>query len=157
MLSTPHLLAGAAIGSTVGGPGTAFAFGLLSHLLLDMVPHADSDLLDVPGPGGIRPVDYFPVALDIVLGAVSVAYFAFSQNHISENVMAGALGAITPDMVSLVPFWSPTLIKIPVFKQLHQLHMWLGYKNTGKRQGMLFGVLTQFVVLILAVTILMRQ
>lgn len=157
MLSTPHLLAGAAIGSTVGGPATAFAFGLLSHLLLDMVPHADSDLFDTPGQGKITKAEYIPVALDIALGAVSVAYFAFSQNHISENVMAGALGAITPDMVSLVPFWSPTLIKVPLFKQLHQLHMWLGYKNIGKRKGMLFGVLTQFAVLILAVTILMRQ
>lgn len=155
MLSTPHLLVGAAIGSTVGGLPGAFAFGLLSHLLLDAVPHTDLDLLEEKHPKKIMPADYAAVTLDIVVGMVMVFYFAFSENHIPQHVIMGAFGGITPDLVGNVPFWSPMLTSVPVIKQFHQLHMFIGYKNDGSRK--LLGVIMQFIAVVIAVVVLTRD
>ncbi len=155
MLATPHLLAGAAVGSTVAGVPGAFIFGALSHLLLDAVPHTDDALLEVPRGGRIMPADYAAVTLDIVVGFIFVFYFAFAGNHIPDHVMAGAIGGISPDLVSNVPFWSPYLVGLPIIKQFHWLH---GFVNQGVGEHRkLLGVLTQFVVIIVSVIILTRE
>lgn len=154
MLSTPHLLVGAAIGSVVANPGIAFLSGITSHLILDIIPHADSDLLDEPDKGNIMPVDYIPVALDIIVGFLFVCYFAFSRAHASENLFSGAVGAIIPDIISGVPFWSPALRSLPLFKQFHVFHYWVGFKNNGR--GKLVGVITQFITIVIATVVLMR-
>ena len=154
MLSTPHLLVGAAIGSQIGGVPGAFAFGVISHLILDAIPHTDEDLLEAPGHKRIMPADYVAVILDIIVGLIMVTYFTFSQNHISANVLAGAIGGISPDLLSNVPFWSPQLIKLPILKQFHWMHHALSYVNNGHNK--LFGVLTQFIVIIIAVIVLMK-
>lgn len=65
MLGTVHACVGAAIGSIVKSRGGAFVGGVLSHLVLDMVPHRDvAPALDVPvmaavlaGVAGLRGVD----------------------------------------------------------------------------------------------------
>ena len=41
MVLVPHMLVGAAIGSQVSSYWLAFLFGLMSHYLLDSLPHWD--------------------------------------------------------------------------------------------------------------------
>lgn len=154
MLSTPHLLVGAAIGSQIGGAPGAFVFGAISHLVLDAIPHTDEDLLEEPGHKRIMPADYAAVILDIVVGIGFVFYFTLSPDQLTQNLLAGAFGGISPDLLSNVPFWSPQLIKLPILKQLHWLHHKFSFRNNGHNK--LFGVLTQFVVIIIAVIILMK-
>ncbi len=155
MLSTPHLLVGAAIGSTVTGVPAAFVFGFLSHFLLDAIPHEDEYLLDQPGQKKILPVDYGMVTFDIAVGVIAVLYFAFwGGDHIPLPVLAGALGAVVPDLLHNVPFWNPTVRKLPVSAQLYSLHQAVDGGLKGKHK--LMGVVTQFITIIVATIILAR-
>lgn len=90
MLVTNHVLAGAAIGAVVRNPAAAYAIGVTSHFAMDAVPHWG------------QPRDrahWWRVCVSdgltglAVLGAV--AALADPQRRVS--VVAGALGAATPD------------------------------------------------------------
>ncbi len=156
MLSTPHLLVGAAIGASTGDPVLAFAGGFLSHLVLDAIPHTDQELLDNPEHKGLLPADYFPVILDIIVGWAIVLYFTRDMALVAAcPILLGALGGIAPDLISNVPFWSPALLKLPVIKQFHALHVLANHHILSEQPKML-GVTTQFVAIVIAVTILAR-
>jgi hypothetical protein len=156
MLSTPHLLVGAAVGTVAAPLGlpTVFLLALLSHFILDMVPHSDEYLLDNPGHKKIMPVDYAQVTLDIVVGSLFVLYVAGYHSVNPTAVIIGALGAVTPDLINNVPFWSPTINTWPVIKQFGQLHQAVDGSMQDKHK--LFGVVTQFTVIILAVMVMLR-
>lgn len=41
MNNTTHAISGAALGMAIGNPGGAFIIGVISHLVLDYIPHTD--------------------------------------------------------------------------------------------------------------------
>src|SRR5262249_13848298 len=91
MLVTTHVLAGAAIGALVRRPVAAFGLGVVSHFVMDAVPHW--------GSGDDH--DYFmTVAVrDGLAGLAALAgSTALSPRGKRWAVLAGAMGAATPDL-----------------------------------------------------------
>ena len=85
MTSGAHAAAGAAIGAIVGAPVLAFTLGVVSHVVLDVVPH-----YDLP--------DY---RVDVVLTIlVAGAVAALSGWH--TGVIWGAVGGFAPDLENLL-------------------------------------------------------
>lgn len=94
MLATTHLLAGAALGGALKRPTAAAAAGMLSHLLLDVVPHWGES-----GPGG-SPQRWLQVAYRDAAGlvATSAAIAAACPPALRAPVAAGAFGGLALDL-----------------------------------------------------------
>src|SRR5207244_5733552 len=100
MIGTGHLLVGGAIGAAVSvelAPSlaipAALGFGILSHHLLDLVPHTDAATF-WPAPQKNLPWSVsLLVAFEILLGLGLTGFFYFSQ-HTTLAFIAGAIGGI---------------------------------------------------------------
>ena len=91
MLVTNHVLSGALIGYVAPNRSSGFALGVLSHFLLDAVPHW----------GVRRPIhEMMHVAVpDGLVGATTMALIAASTAPDRRaRVVAGMSGAVLPDL-----------------------------------------------------------
>ena len=88
---TTHVLVGAVVGARTRNPATAYGLGVLSHFVLDAVPHwgldGDHD-------------EFMRIAVRDGLGGLAalVAVAALSPSGSRRSVLAGAIGAATPDL-----------------------------------------------------------
>ena len=130
MVITPHMLVGAAVGAQSPNVWAAFIFGLLSHFLLDMLPHWDYlDRLKIT-----KIVDLIKIGLDFILGTIIVLVFVwtFPQKLLIIFAIAGAL---LPDI--LVFLYAHLKIKWlkPFFQFHHKVHyckrlsFWQGFPS----------------------------
>ena len=86
MVATTHMLAAGALALKARSLKHGVAIGVLSHLLLDAVPHRDYRWNRL---GGLA------LALDLTGGALAVGRLSGG----SPVVLAGALGGVLPDVV----------------------------------------------------------
>jgi hypothetical protein len=90
VLVTNHVLSGALIGAVSPGPVSAFAAGVVSHFLLDTVPHWGDVDFDEMVPIGVR---------DGLTGlAVMGLIHAATPRDRRLRVLAGMSGAAFPDL-----------------------------------------------------------
>ena len=100
MFLTPHAATGLYLGSQVDNVWLAFILGIVSHLILDMIPHGDDGLADNwPRKTKIIRLSIF-VAIDMAL-ITAMTYYLTVHNFISLSpaVMAGLIGSILPDYI----------------------------------------------------------
>ena len=84
MIVGVHAFTGAALARLCRTPWQAFALGFASHLVADAMPHRD---LDVPTEGALAAA---------ALATIGIAHGVHSRE------LAGALGAVAPDLENLV-------------------------------------------------------
>ena len=90
MLVTNHVLSGAIIGAVSPGPVSAFAAGVVSHFLLDTVPHWGDVDFDEMVPIGVR---------DGLTGLAAMALLHRATPPGRRlRVLAGMSGAAFPDL-----------------------------------------------------------
>lgn len=136
MLSVPHALVGAALGSQVGDiPGqaiVAFGVGWASHYVLDSLPHWDriyrhTEKLKVHD----KLSDWPKYALvqgfvDVGLVAIIVGSIIFYKHQLGAYYLSpifwGAVGGMLPDILDNVPFWSHKLHEYRFFQRLWEFH-----------------------------------
>ena len=82
MIISPHVALGSYLGSRAASTPRAFAAGFLSHYLLDAVPHRDYQI----NQRKLLMADFL---------------LAFSLVDFNKKSLAGALGAISPDLIEL--------------------------------------------------------
>ena len=89
MLVTNHVLAGALVGNACTGPVSAFALGVVSHFVMDAVPHW----------GGKPLREVLPIAVaDGLVGATTLLLVARAASPDRRaRVVAGMFGAAFPD------------------------------------------------------------
>lgn len=92
MLVTNHVLSGALIGGVVRRPLPAFTLGVVSHFVLDAVPHW--------GEFGSRPGGMLRVAVPDGLAGLAVigAFAVIAPRERRLSVLAGMAGAALPDI-----------------------------------------------------------
>ncbi|MGC2373514.1 MAG: hypothetical protein WA484_06545 [Solirubrobacteraceae bacterium] len=88
MIATPHMLAGAAGALKARSVGGGLAIGVLTHLVLDAVPHRDYRLGALGG---------LVLTADLTAGTLAVVRLSGG----SEVLLAGALGGVLLDVVGL--------------------------------------------------------
>jgi hypothetical protein len=170
MLTTPHALAGAAIGSLfpnspVGAIG-AFALAFGSHFVLDSVPHwerlfATANHTELAKKGySIRDLGvYIQVILDALVGfaALYIVTSHLGGGHVYKfsAVLWGGIGGVLPDVLDNVHPISRRLHHIAGFRAIEKLHKKLHINYEAQRRLPHYtGLLTQILVVVLSLAAL---
>ncbi len=110
---TPHMLVGVAIGTQSPSLLIAFCLGLVSHYLLDALPHWDYlHKVEITRPEHLK-----KIGLDFILGAMIVSALTWPF-HQKLFILAGVAGALLPDFSQLIY----VNFKIKWLKPLSRLH-----------------------------------
>lgn len=104
MYLTVHAAAGMFIGSQLANPWLAFVLGVLSHFVLDAIPHDAKEVYDWHEKGdGIKK---FLLEGMIDIWLLTIIIFLLQYNHwlyFDYLIGAGVLGAWLPDFLWAVP------------------------------------------------------
>jgi hypothetical protein len=129
MIGTGHLLIGGAVGvgtaillpSPVAGP-VALGLGILSHHLLDLIPHTDAATF---WPDPRKPIPWLigaVVFLEITLGLALMGALYYIQ-HTTMTFLMGAAGGILPDVLDEVPLWQERFRRTSLGALWHHWHL----------------------------------
>jgi hypothetical protein len=173
MLTVPHVLVGAAVGSLIGdvpgAPAVAFAAGWATHYVMDYVPHWERlykpfDAIDfeTATPAKDWPRHIFIQALIDVLIAAMILYAIWTNTNEAswwrtDQIFFAGLGAVVPDLLGNVPFWNKNLRKIALFKREYAFHSAVHVTNEVQRRvPKWLGLLTQIIAVTLSLYVLSR-
>lgn len=159
MISTAHITTGGALGLAVGAAlseplialPAAFAVGIVSHHLLDMIPHTDPGSFREPGDkSAITSNEAIFALIDNMLGTGLVLWIFFTREP-SWPMLFGAAGGNFPDMLHHVPLWGPRFRTVwKKYFHLHEKLHWTAYSRL-----IPFGVLSNIIVIWLALAYLL--
>jgi hypothetical protein len=155
MIASIHLLVGGAVGVATKNPAAAVAAGVVSHFILDAIPHADH-------PDGSRDKNgevvwnkkmYIFAFTDSIIGGLIILslwilYFGFPD--FTSPFIWGAVGGYLPDFIDNVPFWKHKVRRVKIFARLHQFHEWIHTQWEAKwpmPKNALLGISTQIVAI----------
>ena len=121
-----HATTGALIGQYTGSPVLAFFYGLLSHIILDAIPHGDSKVYQKYKNKEITFKKAMAISIiDSICAIVFVlAFFAMDINPSNLASSMAIIGAIIPDI--FIGFYELTCPHPP--KILQVIHKW-HFKN----------------------------
>lgn len=97
MFGTTHGLAGLVIAQKARSTGRAFLTGLVSHFVLDALPHYQGKKSDAITDGSI--------------GGPALLYFAVTMKDPAKNI-AGVAGSLMPDVLALTQNEESALNKV---------------------------------------------
>jgi membrane-bound metal-dependent hydrolase YbcI (DUF457 family) len=128
MVGTGHLLIGGAVGvgtslllpAPLAVP-LALGLGILSHHLLDLIPHTDAATF---WPSS-RPIPRFITAIvagEILVGLCLTLLLFFSL-HSQLAFIGGAIGGMVPDILDEVPWWNEGFRKTALGAGWHRWHL----------------------------------
>ncbi|MBI4142298.1 hypothetical protein HY480_00305 [Candidatus Uhrbacteria bacterium] len=154
MFLTVHGAVGALIGVSVSSPLTAFALGVLSHGVVDMIPHGDDALFERPTRAERLRLLLTATAIDVLLlGTVLFVVFRPDLRTPPLAVLAGVFGGMLPDMLQGMNDLFPSLRFFGTFKRFHnRIHSGIIRSRGTFRMGMM----VQVVLLASVVLLLMR-
>lgn len=145
MLLTPHSILGASIGELVNSWPIVLVLGILSHYILDALPHFDWGTWHENEDDFVPNTrDYILACLDIILTIVSIVYI-FIKLKYNYLILLGAGSAILPDLIDNVPFWKYQVRKTKFGKFTHQIHCAIHYRL--KYKYWYIGILTQLIII----------
>ncbi len=101
MIITPHILAGAAIGSRVHNYWEVAILALLSHYVLDLIPHCEYDeAVKLREAGKEKLIGHFlKIAIDFLSGIFIIILFS-GNLYDYGYVLTGMFFGILPDILS---------------------------------------------------------
>ncbi len=145
MLVSPHAAAGVAIGVLVANPVIALPAAIISHFVLDTVPHWQETL----APYAPTRKTYIRIPIDIGIAIAITLVATFIQPAHAPTVIACALFATMPDLdVLMIPF---PRIKKGLLKRYWDWHCAIQHETSS-----LLGILPQLAVIALSVTTIFR-
>src|SRR3989442_12941539 len=130
-----HMLTGALIGQLAPNPAAAAFGGLLSHGVLDFIPHTEGETFRIRTTSLIRP-DLIEAGVETIVGAVLLWQIGSGCTAArAEHLAIGAVAALLPDLVDvpLKQFFGVTIFHV---RRLH----W-----TVQSKHAVWGILTQAV------------
>jgi hypothetical protein len=161
MIFTPHIIVGAAIGAKTHNLGLIIILGLLTHFILDKVPHWDYNLPAVfrefRENKKIKPLisDFVKMAIDITIGLLIVFIIIWSRNLLNFNylffISIGIIISILPDVV----FGFVYLIPGKAARKINKIGEFFHCKNKEKEGKItLLNISTQILIIIVSIIIL---
>jgi hypothetical protein len=152
MFLTVHALAGTLIGQAANQPWLGFGLGIVSHFLLDLIPHGDEHLIKDKNLVTKKEIGKM-VLLAAVDGLIMlILLFTLIKIRIISltlTILAGIIGSIIPD------FFNGILILLDqkYFKKAIAFHYNLHFL-TGKSVSLKVGLLIQAVFILSFIFIL---
>lgn len=159
MFTVVHATAGIIVGKYSHNFIFGLIFGLISHYLLDVIPHGDEKLIDDREAfrqnfhlSRKQKICFFFIALADLLIAIIIASILYYQQIIDINpaMMGAILGSIFPDLI----FGAFLATRMPGLKKINQPHVWfhtLIKNEVTLKQGLAiqFGFLLLFIAIIM--------
>ncbi len=142
MILLSHTITGAIIGQKLGNPYLISIIALVSHFLLDMIPHWNYDI-----PGKFSSWKFMHILPDIIPSILIYLVFLFSFPDQWLNVNLGVCFAILPDFLTLTKLF-PGLKDF--FKPLNKFHK----KIQRETKTVFTGLTTQIIYISLLIVIL---
>ncbi len=105
MILIPHLVIGAAIAAKFNSFPLIIILAILSHYLLDTLPHVDYSIVNIKkGEWGKSREDILKILIDIAIGVIFISIIQ-SLTHASPIKLAvGAFFGALPDLLTLLSF-----------------------------------------------------
>lgn len=168
MLFTSHAIVGAAVGAAAGDPLYGFLGGIVSHHVLDAIPHFDQGTFRVKKEGARylgRTAEYDERhftdrdwAILFADWAVSVLIFNalvwFLPFEYLLPMFAGTLGGLLPDIVDSSPLWSKKLrAQSGLVRAYHKFHSFFHWTVSLRRLWL--GIATQAALLAVSLAYLL--
>lgn len=145
MLSTPHLLVGAAIAQSIPEPAIALPLAFASHFVLDATPHWDGS---PEAPFSKKVVG--GVVLDYIFG-ISLIYMITLGDPNQFVILLGAFLATLPDFIMTFSRHIQTpLMKLPLVAHFNKYHRHIQV-NVNFASGLLTGVMVSAAALVFLV------
>lgn len=144
MLSTPHMLVGAAITQLVPDPALSIPLAVGSHFVFDAIPHWDGSAPKPP----FKSRQVLTAAFDYLLG-LTVIYFLSLGNPQAVILFAGAIAATLPDI-----FQGILAIINYLFKKNYLSSFTRFHTSIQGRLPLLMGLFTSTVVSLIALLFL---
>ncbi|MBU1292170.1 hypothetical protein KKH07_01635 [Patescibacteria group bacterium] len=95
MVLTPHMLVGAAVGTQAPNVWVAFLFGLISHYLIDVLPHWDYlNKFEITNYKHL-----IKVFLDLTIGIVLILFLIWFEPQ-RIIILAAVFGSLLPDFLN---------------------------------------------------------
>ncbi len=155
MFLTTHAALGALVAEVSPDPITAFLFGFISHLLIDMVPHGDAVLYTKYKHTSHKKTSIAYVTIDAIVGILLVIwiYTALPTKSILARSM-GITGGILPDL--LVGLGE--VVRLRFFKAFTRFHFYFHnfFITRGKDLRLHQGIVMQLFVLTVLIHTLAR-
>lgn len=148
MIAAPHMIVGAILGDLITNYPLAFLAGFASHFIFDAIPHLEHSTFWKKGERKefhLTKGEYFFIFSEILIGLLIVLWFFLSRSK-NWAILIGAFGAILPDFIDNVPFWSPFLRKFPIFKQFHQVHNFIHHRKMDPKNW-IFGLIVYIIII----------
>lgn len=124
MFLTVHAAAGLMVARSSANPAATFCWSLLSHFVLDAIPHGDEHLAP-PHFTRARTLRRLTAAaaIDATLLVGFVAIYLWRTPNLSlGNVYAGLLGSLLPDLVLAIAITTGARWLEPYTKFHHRIH-----------------------------------
>ncbi len=153
MILATHGIVGGAIGYLLPqNPILSFSLGILSHFVIDAIPHWHYPLLsgkiDKENPlnndlliNKWFILDLFNIGLDFIFGIV-ISVFIFhpevSFDTAIISILSGAIGGVFPDPLQFIYWKLPNKLMLP----LQKFHIWI-HSETDIDNKHLIGIMTQ--------------
>lgn len=142
MLTTPHTAAGVALGAAIGNPILVIPAAVVSHFLLDCVPHWQETL----APYNPTWKTYVRVPIDIALAIGAAVFAAHAAPQHAAAIWTGATAANVPDLDSLV-------VLVPNIKRGVIQKFWDWHCAIQRETSSLWGLVPQLAVVALAAVV----
>ncbi|MFH1430494.1 MAG: hypothetical protein ABIG71_03155 [Candidatus Uhrbacteria bacterium] len=154
MFLTLHAATGAFLGEFAPNGLVAFAFGFLSHFVLDMFPHGDRGIAEQTKQSGETRRYFWILSIDSFV-AVAIFFPAFALNLFERPVLAywGLLGGLLPDLIVAIPEYALYVkqeyrVHLEWFYRLHT-HMHDNVIRRWDSMSLKVGIVMQIVLLII--------
>ncbi|MEX0617090.1 MAG: hypothetical protein WD231_04800 [Candidatus Woykebacteria bacterium] len=145
MLTTPHLLVGAAIGSALPEAWQVVPVAAASHFVFDSIPHIQG-YIEVED---LEKKEVLFLTADLLFGLGLLAVLALNS-PVGELMWIGGIAAILPDFHHIIQ----VIFGPEALSRYHKLHMKFHWK---KPMSVLPGVATQVITVLVAIVIAVRS
>ena len=144
MLSTPHLMVGAAIVKSIPNPYISLPAAFLSHFIFDFIPHWDFSI-------SLRPKHLFSALADYGVGLLLIFLISIGDTN-QLLIILGGIAATLPDFI--LGGWRVleiSILNIPPIKSLNNFH-----QNIQNRVSIFWGGLVSIITILVSVYILAK-
>lgn len=158
MIITPHILVGAVIGAKTQNLGFIIILGLLSHFILDKIPHWDYEEGAVKNFAKTKNSKYLipffiKIAIDAIIGLAIISFIIWQKNLLIylNFILLGILISVLPDIL-LGSAWIFSHKKLA--KKYINFHKIVFHNKKYIKKPSALGLATQIIVIIISVFLL---
>lgn len=124
-----HIFIGAVIAAKIGFLPLIIIFALLSHYLLDLLPHNEYSIDNIRQKNWKKSkLDFLKIFLDLAIGILFVSFVQYIAGVDYYVLFVGAIASVFPDILTVLNFIFPDNIILKYHIYLHRkIHIFSKY------------------------------